>query len=446
MVVRVPARANSGFFGTFKEKMKDEMRKNKELQETLKNLRESDATQAATEAARKAAAAASEAGSKVADVAGKAAGVAGDAASKAAAEAGKVASEAAERAEKASEAAMDAARKHAPKMSSGQASSASDEASGASKEGGADADDANAKPKAAPLYSQFMQDGAALFENVRAKVRDLASGGAGGGGGGGGGGTEGGAGDPRSNAVVVRQPTFWEKTFNFASDSPFMSRLSGLFGDTAGGIGDRLLGETEQAEAMRELRVVMPDFSIDSFLQHDVGATLAPQVLTAYLNGDVESLKRTTREAALGVLQRSVMEREAQQIVIDPRILHMSDPELEGIRIINGLPTPVVSFEAHQLHCVRHKLTRKIVEGSEDDIRAVHYLLALQPWEEPKAEGDDDEVDADAESDAKGDGAADGADADGGRGEGAGSAGGAEEEQLRWQVTELAVRGMIATY
>ena len=54
--------------------------------------------------------------------------------------------------------------------------------------------------------------------------------------------------------------------------------------------------------------------------------------------------------------------------------------ELEAIRIIGGNPTPVISFEAHQLHCVRD-LKGKVVEGDEDDIRAVYYLFALQPFD-----------------------------------------------------------------
>ena len=65
-------------------------------------------------------------------------------------------------------------------------------------------------------------------------------------------------------------------------------------------------------------------------------------------------------------------------MVMDPRILHMSDIELETVRIIGGAPTPVISFDLHQLHCIRSSLTNAVVEGSEDDIRAVYYLFALQ--------------------------------------------------------------------
>jgi len=56
---------------------------------------------------------------------------------------------------------------------------------------------------------------------------------------------------------------------------------------------------------------------------------------------------------------------------MDERLLYLSDPEIESVRILEGVPTPVISFEAHQLNCVRSKTTGKIVEGDEDDIRAV---------------------------------------------------------------------------
>ena len=138
-------------------------------------------------------------------------------------------------------------------------------------------------------------------------------------------------------------------------------------------------------------------------------------------------------------------ERNERNLLMDPRLLHMGEVELEGIRIIGGNPTPVVSFETHQLHCIRSRATAAIVEGDEDDIRSVptsrsnpspspnpspnpdpdpdpnpnpnpdpnpnphqvHYLWALQQREDLTEE---------------------------------------TPEAERWQVTELAVRGMMSTY
>ena len=55
------------------------------------------------------------------------------------------------------------------------------------------------------------------------------------------------------------------------------------------------------------------------------------------------------------------------------------------MRIINGLPTPIVSFETHQVYCLRN-FSGDVKEGDEDDIRAFHYLWALQPNEQSESD------------------------------------------------------------
>ena len=66
------------------------------------------------------------------------------------------------------------------------------------------------------------------------------------------------------------------------------------------------------------------------------------------------------------------------------------DPSLPPLeRRLPQAPPPLPLAQAHQLNCVRSKSTKQIVEGDEDDIRAVHYLFALQPtedWAEPEPE------------------------------------------------------------
>ena len=106
--------------------------------------------------------------------------------------------------------------------------------------------------------------------------------------------------------------------------------------------------------------------------------------------------------ATTATLNASTADLISRQLKMDPRILHMSEPELEGVRIINGLPTPIVSFETHQVYCLRN-FSGDVKEGDEDDIRAFHYLWALQPNEQ-------------------------------------------SESDVKWQVTELAVRGVMEVY
>ena len=205
-------------------------------------------------------------------------------------------------------------------------------------------------------------------------------------------------------AVTVREPTFWEKHFD--QESPFFQRVKGMFsgaGDGVGGVTDRVFGVTEQAEAMELLRETHPDFVQEDFLQY-INDELGPSVIGAYLKGEVEVLQQACREQALATLKASVNERTERKLLMDPRILFMSEPELESIRIIGGLPTVIVAFETHQVYCLRSLSNGAIVEGSEDDIRAFHYLWALQPNLEES------------------------------------------ESELPWQVTELAIRGVLETY
>ena len=207
--------------------------------------------------------------------------------------------------------------------------------------------------------------------------------------------------EPGQGEMVVRPPSFWERFSN--QESPFFSRIRGVM-DGAGEIGDRfggILGETEQAEALTLLRESHPTWQQEAFIE-EIESELGPLVIGAYLGGDLDVLRATCRDQAYALLSSSVNERKAQQIVMDPRLLYMSEVELESVRIIGGLPTVIVAFHTHQLYCLRD-FKGKVVEGDEDDIRAFHYLWAVQPNEQSDAE-------------------------------------------QKWQVSELAIRGVMQTY
>ena len=69
-----------------------------------------------------------------------------------------------------------------------------------------------------------------------------------------------------------------------------------------------------------------------------VGQELGPHVIGAYLKGDLEVLRSHCRDQAFATLNASTADLISRQLKMDPRILHMSEPEPEGVRTINGLP------------------------------------------------------------------------------------------------------------
>lgn len=438
----------TNFIKSFQETIKKEVDSNPELKKTLDELRNNKDLNEAAAAAREAASTVSEAAAEAAE---KAAVGVGKAAGKAADTAAAAGDTFASKGEAAFTSASEAASKmRGAAAEAGPSASAAGEAGEGAKAASDAAGDAGAKADDAPppLYARLLDDAAGIFGSFKEKVL----------GGGGGGGTPSPADAPidaETTAVVIKEPTFWERTFN--QESEFFSKFKGAFGaaaDASGGVGDRvdgIFGETEQAEAMRELRLLMPDFRQDEFLKH-VGEELGPVVIGAYLSGDAELLRANCREQAYATLHASIIDRTSRQLVMDARVLYISEPELEGIRIIGGMPTPIVSFETHQLNCIKD-LAGKVVEGDEDDIRAVHYLWALQPWEEPmvdpaaeakaaKAAPKEEKAKA-AASEAPAGEAKEGAEGEA-KEDSDGEAAEEEEEVPKppWQVTELAVRGM----
>ena len=152
------------------------------------------------------------------------------------------------------------------------------------------------------------------------------------------------------------------------SDSPLVHRIQDM--------QEGLFTETEQAEAYRVIRQRQPEFNINGFLaevRRDV-----PQVLGAYLKGDMEALQQTnTSKEMLERMGGQMRVWQSEQQFVDPRILHLSELELVEVRMMEGEPLVVQQFSCQQINCVRNK-RGEIVDGAEDDIQAVHYLWAMQ--------------------------------------------------------------------
>lgn len=76
-------------------------------------------------------------------------------------------------------------------------------------------------------------------------------------------------------------------------------------------------------DAWPQLKEMMPEFRQEAFVEH-IAENLAPAVVTAYLKGDLDTLRATCREQAYAMLASSVNERITTQLLMDQRILHMS--------------------------------------------------------------------------------------------------------------------------
>lgn len=81
---------------------------------------------------------------------------------------------------------------------------------------------------------------------------------------------------------------------------------------------DRLFGETEMGQVIREIRQVDPQFTLSEFVRQ-IERETAPRILNAYLRGDRETLGALCTEDAYRALSASIREREAAGLVVSKR-------------------------------------------------------------------------------------------------------------------------------
>lgn len=151
------------------------------------------------------------------------------------------------------------------------------------------------------------------------------------------------------------------------SNNPLVNMMRNIY--------DRIFAENEMGMVIREIREEDPDFRISEFLS-EVESVLVPTILGAYLEGHREALESYCTEEAFAMLNASIRERDTEGIIMDTNILDIGDVELTAGRLLEDSPVLIVTFKTQQINCLRDS-SGKVVEGKEDDIRAVYYAWAF---------------------------------------------------------------------
>lgn len=189
------------------------------------------------------------------------------------------------------------------------------------------------------------------------------------------------------------------------SQNPWVYRASSVY--------DTLTAESEFAAASRQLQKLDPDFTMESWKKDVVEFTL-PNIMKLFLEGRIQELKPWLGEAVYNRLAAEVRARKKDGVQMDTNVLAIMNAEIlacevEGssVNVEKGDdPIILLHFMCQQIHCVRKKGATdkeqqnksdkkseenaeegttymdeemgKIIEGSEDDIRANSYVVAFQ--------------------------------------------------------------------
>ena len=211
------------------------------------------------------------------------------------------------------------------------------------------------------------------------------------------------------------------------SQNPWIYRASSVY--------DTITAESEFATATKQLQILDPEFTLESW-KHNVVEYTLPNIMNLFLQGRINELKPMLGEAVYNRLAAEVRARKKEGVQMDTNVLAIMNAEIlacevDGVNVEKGDdPIILVHFMCQQIHCVRKKKKKKgegdegsesgekedidgdskgeekkdedatkeeeseeednanrtfmdeelgeIVEGSEDDIRANSYVVAFQ--------------------------------------------------------------------
>ncbi|KAL8089148.1 mitochondrial import inner membrane translocase subunit TIM44-2 [Apium graveolens] len=160
------------------------------------------------------------------------------------------------------------------------------------------------------------------------------------------------------------------------SDNPVVHKIQD--------INESVFGETAAGISVKEIRRRDPSFSLPEF-RDEVQEVVRP-ILNAYYKGDVKFLKKYCIPE---VIERCSAEHKAfasQNIVVDNKILHVSDVDVRETKMMGETPVIIVQFQTQEVYCIRDKVG-SVAEGGQDMILTVQYGWAMQRMDDEEIEG-----------------------------------------------------------
>nr|POE74840.1 mitochondrial import inner membrane translocase subunit tim44 [Quercus suber] len=199
--------------------------------------------------------------------------------------------------------------------------------------------------------------------------------------------------DPNAGTnVTIHKDSAWKESWkSFRDTSPVMQRLFS-FGSTyresenplistARSVSDRIAGffaENETAMVIKKFREMDPSFQLEPFLT-EMRTYILPEVLEAYVKGDVEVLKQWLSAAQFQVYSALMKQYTTAGLVSDGKILDIRGVDILSARILDpgDIPVFVIMCRTQEVHVYKNKKTGQLAAGMEDKVQQVTYAIGV---------------------------------------------------------------------
>jgi import inner membrane translocase subunit TIM44 len=150
---------------------------------------------------------------------------------------------------------------------------------------------------------------------------------------------------------------------------------------TARSISDRVAGffaENETAMVIKKFREMDPSFQLEPFLR-DMREYILPEVLDAYVKGDVETLKLWLSAAQFQVYSALMEQYTKAGLKSDGRILDIRHVDILNARLLEpgDIPVFIITCRTQEVHVYRNAKTNELAAGMEDKVQLVTYAIGV---------------------------------------------------------------------
>ncbi|KAF2495987.1 Tim44-domain-containing protein [Lophium mytilinum] len=199
--------------------------------------------------------------------------------------------------------------------------------------------------------------------------------------------------DPNAgtNVTLHKDAKYKEIWRDFRDSSSFMQSVFSLKSaynesenpliSTARSISDRFTGffaENETAMVIKKFREMDPNFQLEPFLT-EMREYILPEVLDAYVKGDVETLKLWLSAAQYQVYAALMQQYTTAGLKSDGRILDIRNVDILSARMLEPgeIPVFIITCRTQETHVYKNAKTNQLAAGMDDKVQQVTYAIGV---------------------------------------------------------------------
>ncbi|KXT13251.1 hypothetical protein AC579_1737 [Pseudocercospora musae] len=199
--------------------------------------------------------------------------------------------------------------------------------------------------------------------------------------------------DPNAGTnVTVHKDAAWKEAWkDFKDNSKVMQRVFGMGAvyresenpliSTARSVSDRIAGffaENETAMVIKKFREMDPAFQLEPFL-NEMRTYILPEVLEAYVKGDVETLKLWLSAAQFQVYHALMQQYTTAGLKSDGKILDIRGVDILSARMLDPgeIPVFVLMCRTQEIHVYKNAKSGELAAGMEDKVQQVTYAIGV---------------------------------------------------------------------